>query len=66
MSKSNCCIPQFICGVQGIKTNCQGFVPTDTPRVTCKHLNSSGMCTCALMINEKIDLLYNVIHTKGL
>lgn len=66
MSKSNCCIPQFICGTLGTKTNCEGFVPTETPKVTCKHLNLSGHCTCALMINEKIDLLYNVIHTKGL
>ena len=58
MSKTNCCVPMFLCGVLGTKTGCKGFVPTDTPKVTCIHLNSSGMCTCALMIGEVVEKLH--------
>lgn len=67
MSQSNCCIPTFLCGVQGIKSNCSGFFPTSDLEyniLKCSHMSSSGMCTSASMISEKIVELHKVFFEK--
>lgn len=64
MSQSNCCIPQFLCGVQGTKTNCSGFFELADNVKECTHMNILGMCTSARMISEKISELHKVFFEK--